>query len=41
MRFYDIMRFWLDKGIDGFRMGFSIYFKTHRFFELPKEIVNL
>jgi oligo-1,6-glucosidase len=38
---YDIMKFWLDKGIDGFRMdAFQFISKDTSFPELPKEIVN-
>jgi oligo-1,6-glucosidase len=38
---YDIMRFWLDKGIDGFRMdAFQFISKDNSFPELPKEIIN-
>jgi oligo-1,6-glucosidase len=37
---YDIMKFWLDKGIDGFRMdAFQFISKDTSFPELPKEIV--
>jgi oligo-1,6-glucosidase len=38
---YDIMKFWLDKGIDGFRMdAFQFISKDDTFPELPKEIAN-
>ena len=38
---YNIMRFWLDKGIDGFRMdAFQFISKDDSFPELPKEIVG-
>ena len=38
---YDIMKFWLDKGIDGFRMdAFQFISKDDNFPELPKEIAN-
>ncbi len=38
---YDIMRFWLDKGVDGFRMdAFQFISKDPTFPELPKEIVG-
>jgi oligo-1,6-glucosidase len=38
---YDIMKFWLDKGIDGFRMdAFQFISKDTSFPELPKEIVD-
>lgn len=38
---YDIMKFWLDKGIDGFRMdAFQFISKDNNFPELPPEIVN-
>lgn len=38
---YDMMRFWLDKGIDGFRMdAFQFISKDDSFPELPQEIVN-
>lgn len=38
---YDMMKFWLDKGIDGFRMdAFQFISKEDSFPELPKEIVN-
>jgi oligo-1,6-glucosidase len=38
---YDMMKFWLDKGIDGFRMdAFQFISKDTSFPELPKEIVN-
>nr|WP_315166390.1 alpha-glucosidase [uncultured Flavobacterium sp.] len=38
---YDMMKFWLDKGIDGFRMdAFQFISKDDSFPELPKEIVN-
>jgi oligo-1,6-glucosidase len=38
---YDVMKFWLDKGIDGFRMdAFQFISKDNSFPELPKEIVN-
>ena len=36
---YDLMRFWLNKGIDGFRMdAFQFISKDDSFPELPKEI---
>ena len=39
---YDIMRFWLDKGVDGFRMdAFQFISKDPTFPELPKEIVGI
>jgi oligo-1,6-glucosidase len=38
---YDIMKFWLDKGIDGFRMdAFQFISKDNSYPELPIEIVN-
>jgi oligo-1,6-glucosidase len=38
---YDIMKFWLDKGIDGFRMdAFQFISKDSNFPELPIEIVD-
>ncbi len=38
---YDMMKFWLDKGIDGFRMdAFQFISKDDNFPELPKEIAN-
>ena len=38
---YEVMKFWLDKGIDGFRMdAFQFISKDDSFPELPKEIVN-
>lgn len=38
---YDTMTFWLNKGIDGFRMdAFQFISKDDSFPELPKEIVN-
>lgn len=38
---YDMMKFWLDKGIDGFRMdAFQFISKDDTFPELPKEIVG-
>jgi len=38
---YDIMRFWLDKGVDAFRMdAFQFISKDDTFPELPKEIVG-
>lgn len=38
---YDMMKFWLDKGIDGFRMdAFQFISKDDNFPELPKEITN-
>jgi oligo-1,6-glucosidase len=38
---YDIMRFWLDKGVDGYRMdAFQFISKDPTFPELPKEIVG-
>lgn len=38
---YDIMRFWLDKGIDGFRMdAFQFISKDNSYPELPIAIVN-
>ncbi|SDX79986.1 glycoside hydrolase family 13 protein [Flavobacterium degerlachei] len=38
---YDIMKFWLDKGIDGFRMdAFQFISKDNNFPELPTEILN-
>ncbi|EIA09394.1 glycoside hydrolase family 13 protein [Flavobacterium frigoris] len=38
---HDIMRFWLDKGIDGFRMdAFQFISKDNSYPELPIEIVN-
>ncbi|MGO4817548.1 glycoside hydrolase family 13 protein [Flavobacterium sp. W22_SRS_FP1] len=38
---YEIMKFWLDKGIDGFRMdAFQFISKDTSFPELPKEIVD-
>ncbi|MBP2284055.1 oligo-1,6-glucosidase [Flavobacterium sp. CG_23.5] len=38
---YAIMKFWLDKGIDGFRMdAFQFISKDNTFPDLPKEIVN-
>jgi oligo-1,6-glucosidase len=39
---YDIMKFWLDKGVDGFRMdAFQFISKDPSFPELPKEIVGI
>ncbi|MCZ8197762.1 MAG: alpha-glucosidase [Flavobacterium sp.] len=39
---YDIMRFWLDKGVDGYRMdAFQFISKDPTFPELPKEIVGI
>jgi len=38
---YDLMKFWLDKGIDGFRLdAFQFASKDDTFPELPKEIVG-
>ena len=38
---YDMMKFWLNKGIDGFRLdAFQFIAKDDTFPELPKEIVN-
>ena len=38
---YDMMKFWLDKGIDGFRLdAFQFIAKDPTFPELPKEIVG-
>ncbi len=38
---YDVMRFWLDKGIDGFRMdAFQFISKDDSFPQLPEEIVG-
>lgn len=38
---YNIMRFWLDKGVDGFRMdAFQFISKDPNFPELPKEIIG-
>ncbi len=38
---YDMMKYWLDKGIDGFRMdAFQFISKDDTFPELPKEIVD-
>ncbi|TRX24040.1 alpha-glucosidase [Flavobacterium franklandianum] len=38
---YDMMKFWLDKGIDGFRLdAFQFASKDPSFPELPKEIVG-
>lgn len=38
---YDMMKFWLDKGIDGFRIdAFQFASKDPSFPELPKEIIN-
>ncbi len=38
---YDMMKFWLDKGIDGFRLdAFQFASKDPSFPELPKEIVE-
>lgn len=38
---YDMMKFWLDKGIDGFRMdAFQFISKDDTFPKLPKEIVG-
>ena len=38
---YNVMRFWLDKGIDGFRMdAFQFISKDPTFPELPKEIIG-
>ena len=38
---YDVMRFWLDKGVDGFRMdAFQFISKDPTFPALPKDIVN-
>lgn len=38
---YDLMKFWLDKGIDGFRMdAFQFISKDDNFPELPKEIAS-
>lgn len=38
---YDMMKFWLDKGIDGFRMdAFQFISKDDTFPELPKSIVG-
>jgi len=38
---YDVMKFWLDKGVDGFRMdAFQFISKDDSFPELPKEIVG-
>ncbi|MBF2708849.1 glycoside hydrolase family 13 protein [Flavobacterium soyangense] len=38
---YDMMKFWLDKGIDGFRLdAFQFISKDDSFPELPKEIIN-
>ncbi len=38
---YDMMKFWLDKGIDGFRLdAFQFASKDPNFPELPKEIVG-
>ncbi|WP_395051187.1 alpha-glucosidase [Flavobacterium sp.] len=38
---YDMMKFWLDKGIDGFRLdAFQFISKDDSFPELPKEIAN-
>ena len=38
---YNVMRFWLDKGIDGFRMdAFQFISKDPSFPELPKEIIG-
>lgn len=38
---YNVMRFWLDKGVDGFRMdAFQFISKDPNFPELPKEIIG-
>ncbi|MEC4003221.1 alpha-glucosidase [Flavobacterium sp. SUN052] len=38
---YDMMKFWLDKGIDGFRLdAFQFIAKDDSFPELPKEIAD-
>lgn len=38
---YNVMRFWLDKGVNGFRMdAFEFISKDHSFPELPKEIIG-
>ena len=38
---YDMMKFWLDKGIDGFRLdAFQFASKDPSFPELPKEIIG-
>jgi alpha-glucosidase len=38
----DVFRFWLEKGVDGFRLDvFSAYFKDAEFRDDPKKWVGL